>query len=179
MSFIGSNTGGFGQSSGANLGRGDKLRQVPNFTPDQMNLFKSLFSNVGPESFTGRLAQGDEGTFNQIEKPALEQFSGILGNTASRFSGMGSGARKSSGFQNYVGSQSRSFADQLQSNRVDLQKNAIRDLMEMSGQLLHQKPFDSYVERKKPSFWERLLGGVGENVGSLPGMFARTFTGGF
>ncbi len=176
MSFGMNNSMSPAPYQGRKLGGGLKQGQLTNFTPEQMNLFKSLFSQVGPDSFTSRLAQGDEDLFNEMESPALRQFSGVQGQTASRFSGMGSGARRSSGFQNTLNSQNSDFASQLQGRRQDLQRQAIQDLMGMSKDLLHEKPYENYTYQsapKKPSFLSRLFGGIapiaGAGIGGLLG----------
>lgn len=168
-------TGGM-QASGL---KGTGYRQVtlPNFTPEQMQLFKQMFSNVSPESFTSRLAAGDQSQFEQMEAPALEQFSGLLGGLGSRFSGMGTmGARGSSGFQNTATSAARQFAQQLQSGRLGIQQQALRDLMTMSGLLLGQKPFEQALVQKQPSFLQQLLsglaGGASQMGGTLGGLYA-------
>ena len=49
---------------------GYKVRQMQNFTPEQMELFRSLFSHVSPDSYTSRLASGDQELFAEIETPA-------------------------------------------------------------------------------------------------------------
>jgi hypothetical protein len=139
---------------------GVRPTQLQQFTPEQMNLFQSLFSHLGPDSFLSKLAGGDEETFNQIEAPALQQFSGIQGNIASRFSGMGSGARKSSGFQNTQNQAASDFAQQLQSQRTGLQSQAIKDLLGMSNELLGQRPYDTGLQQKPASFWEQVFGGL-------------------
>src|ERR1043166_5744377 len=82
-------------------GSGYKNASIQQFTPEQMKLFEGLFSNVGPDSYLARLAGGDQGIFNQIEAPAMQQFNDFSANIANRYSGMGGvGARRSSGFQN-------------------------------------------------------------------------------
>ena len=91
--------GGTGAATGMNAGKpisSGKMPKAPNgfqrfqqFTPEQMQLFQQLFGNVGPDSFTSRLAGGDQSAFEDIERPALQQFAGLQGQTASRFSGMG------------------------------------------------------------------------------------------
>jgi hypothetical protein len=184
MSYGSSGTGNYGMSSGNNLGKGDKLRQMPNFTPEQMDLFKSMFSNVGADSFTGKLAAGDESTFNDIEAPAYRSFAEQQGGVASRFSGMGgTGARKSSGFQNTMTAGSSNLAQDLQSKRFGMQNQAIKDLMSMSQSLLNNEPYENYIEKKKPSFWEQMLGnftsGIGEEIQGLPKFFSNKFKGGF
>lgn len=163
-----------GAATGGNPSlEGTGYRQVQQFTPEQMDLFRRLFGQVGPESFSGRLASGDQSQFAQLEAPALKQFSGLQGNIASRFSGLGSGARHSSGFQNTINQAGSDFAQQLQSQRMGLQRQAMQDLMGMSGQLLGQQPY-SLIPKQKP-FWQELLlsgaSGVGQGLGMLPGAF--------
>lgn len=143
---------------------GFKVKQVQQFTPEQMDLFKSLFSQVSPDSNLSRLATGDESRFAEMEAPAMRQFSALQGNLASRFSGMGMGARRSSGFQNTMNQASSDFAQDLQSRRQELQRQALMDLMGISNSLLGQRPYEQFMVPKKPSFLESLLGGLG-NIG--------------
>lgn len=155
--------GATGQGAGNKIPKGYQSGRLQNFTPEQMQLFQSLFSNLGPESFLSQLAGGNPETFADIERPALQQFSGQLGNLASRFSGMGLGARKSSGFQNQATSAASQFSQQLQSQRQGLQRQALQDLFGMSNQLLSQRPYDQFVY-KKPDFLSQLFGYTGQAV---------------
>lgn len=166
------------QRTGQQTG-GYDVGQMQNFTPEQMQLFQQMFSQVGPESYLSRLAGGDEGLFNEMEAPALKQFSGLQGNIASRFSGMGSGGRRSSGFQNTMSQAGSDFAQQLQSRRQGLQQQAIKDLHGMSTDLLNQRPYENFLMQpdQKKSFWEQILGAglpiagmfAGGAMGGLPG----------
>ena len=156
--------------SGYNQGR------LQNFTPEQMNLFQQLFSQVSPDSFLSKLAGGDQTIFNQIEAPALQQFAGLQGNIASRFSQGGGGpgalgARKSSGFQNTMNQEASNFAQQLQAQRQQLQRQAVMDLMGISNQLLGQKPYEQFLVQKqqKPSFLQSLIGGAAPLAGAAIG----------
>lgn len=148
---------------------GYKIGQLQQFTPEQMDLFKSLFGHVGQGSYLSRLASGDEGLFEEMERPALRQFSGLQGNLASRFSGMGMGARRSSGFQNTMNQAASDFAQDLQSRRQDLQRQAIGDLLGMGQQLLGQRPYEQFLLPKEKSWWEKLLGGLGGLGGEFLG----------
>lgn len=154
--------------SGTKRPRGYKLGQLQNFTPEQMQLFSQLFSNLGPDSFLSKLAGGDEETFGQIEAPALRQFQGTLGGIASKFSGMGSGARRSSGFQNATTAAASNFAQELQSNRQNLQQQALKDLFGLSNSLLSQKPYEQFFAKKQnqPGFLDQILGG-GKDIASF------------
>lgn len=160
---------------GNKIPKGYEQGRMQKFTPEQMQLFQSLFSRLGPDSFLSKLAGGDEGIFNQIEAPALRQFAGLQGNTASRFSGMGMGARNSSGFQNELSQKTSDFAQELQSKRMGLQSQALKDLMGMSEQLLGQRPYDDFLVEKKQKvpFWQQILGGIlpiaGSGIGGLFG----------
>lgn len=162
---------GYQKQKGDIIPKGYKTGQLQQFTPEQMQLFQSLFSQVGPESFLSKLAGGDQSLFGEIEAPALKQFSGLQGQLASRFSGMGSGARRSSGFQNTMNQATSDFALDLQSKRQDLQRQALKDLMGISTDLLGQHPFEKFLveKQKKPSFWQQLLGGTAPAAGAAIG----------
>jgi len=139
---------------------GQRIESSQQYTPEQMQLFKSLFSHVGPDSYLSRLAGGDEQLFSQMEAPAMRQFSGLQGNLASRFSGMGLGGRRSSGFQNTATQASSDFAQDLQSRRQGLQRQALQDLMGMSNTLLGQRPYEQYGYEEEQPFWKQILGGA-------------------
>ncbi len=147
----GGNRSSLGTAAG---GMGSKMPKAPKgysysqqFTPEQMQLFQQMFGNVGEGSYLSRLAGGDQSMFDEMEAPAMRQFNEMQGNMASRFSGMGMGARRSSGFQNQANQASSNFAQDLQSKRQGLQRQAIMDLMGLSGDLLGQKP---YALQEKP-----------------------------
>jgi hypothetical protein len=152
---------------GNKIPSGYKMGQLQQFTPEQMQLFSQMFSHVSPDSFTGQIAGGNQEAFNQMEAPALKQFAGLQGGLASRFSGMGQGARNSSGFQNSMNQASSDFAQQLQSNRLGLQRQALGDLMNMSNQLLGQRPFEQFLVKKdqQTPWWKQALGLVSPAAG--------------
>lgn len=163
--------GSTGAGAGNKVPSGYKVGQLQQFTPEQMQLFQSLFGHVGPGSYLSRLASGDESLFEEMERPALKQFTGLQGGLASRFSGMGMGARGSSGFQNTMTQASSDFAQDLQSRRQDLQRQAIGDLMGMSNTLLGQRPYEQFLYEKKKPFWQQIFsgehgifGGGGQNL---------------
>ena len=161
---LSSGSGGSGSSGGKMSKAPAGFERVQQFTPEQMNLFKQMFGNVGPDSFTAKLAGGDQSTFDQLEAPALRQFAGLQGQTASRFSGMGSGARKSSGFQNTMTAGSSQFAQDLASQRMGLQQQALKDLFGMSESLLGQRPYG--MVEKPMSFGQSLAGGLAGGLGA-------------
>jgi len=171
--------GGLNNSTGfyqEKIPKGYSAGKIQQFSPEQIQLFKQLFGHLGPESYLSKLAGGDQSFFDEMEAPAFRQFNEQLGNIGSRFSGMGMGARKSSGFQNYTNQAASSFAQDLASQRQALQRQAIMDLMGLSESLLQQRPFERTLTEKPKPFWQTagasLAGGLGQGLGSF-------LTGGF
>ena len=159
-----------GVTGGDKIPKGYAASQLQQFSPEQMQLFQNLFSQVGPQSFTSRLAGGDQSQFEQLEAPALRQLQAFQGSTASRFSGQGTGARRSSGFQNEMNQTSSDFASELSSRRMGLQRQAIQDLLSMSGDLLGQRPQDRFLTKLNQG--SSLGGPIGAGVGAVGGFFA-------
>lgn len=155
-------------------GTGYRQVSTPTLSPEQMQLFSQIFSGASPGiggglDFLSQLASGDQGMFQQLEAPALRQFGQLQGNIANRFSQMGSGARHSSGFQNVLSSAAGDLSENLQSNRLGLQNQAIRDLLGM-GQTLLSTPLseEQFIPKKKP-FWQELLLGAAPGIGESAG----------
>lgn len=170
-------TGGPQVSYGKSRG-GQRPFSMQQFTPEQMDLFKNMFAHLGPDSFLGRLASGDESMWKDIEAPAWKQFQGAQGQIASRFSGAAGdprqlSARGGSGFQNTMNQAGSDFAQALQSQRMGLQNQAIKDLLGMSNELLGQRPNQQGFMQKSPSAWQQilgsLLGATGQFAGGLGG----------
>lgn len=156
---------------------GYDVGSINQYDRNQTKLYEGMFGNVGKDSYLSKLAGGDEATYREMEAPAMKQFNQLQGGLASRFSNMGMGARRSSGFQNTSTQASSDFASQLKSQRNDLRMKAIKDLQEMSSQLLDKRPREKFLvggeeETKKP------LGGWGGTIGAIGGGIAGTYMGG-
>jgi hypothetical protein len=154
-------------TGGDKIPKGYERGQLQQFTPEQMQLFQQMFGQLGPDSFLGRLAGGDQSMFEEMEAPAMRQFGQLQGGLASRFSGMGMGGQKSSGFQNTMNQAASDFAQQLQSQRLGLRNQAIQDLMGMSNQLLGQRPYEQFLTPKSKPFWQQLLMGLTGAAGEV------------
>ena len=176
----GANVGGTG--SGNIIPKGTKYGQLQQFSPQQMELFQSLFSHLQPGSYLSRLAGGSEEALGPMQERAQREFQGTMGGLASRFSQLAPGASssmRSSGFQNTASQAASDFATKLAQQRHDFQRQAIQDLLGLSGELLQQRPYEQFLIKKdrKPSFMESLLGagsgalgaGLGGAFGGLPG----------
>ncbi len=172
-SMIGSR-GPTGGVKGDRVPKGYNVGQLQQFTPSQLKLFKQMFSHVSPDSFLSKLSGGDQESFDEREAPALRQFNELQGNIASRFSGMGTGGRHSSGFQNTMNQASSNFAQDLQSKRQDYQRQALMDLMGISKELLGERPYDRALFQKpqKQQSSGGWGGAIGAGLGGIGGFLA-------
>ena len=154
---------------GNKIPSGYKYGQISQYTPQQQQTFAQQFGQVAPDSFTSRLASGDQSAFNESEAPAMRQFGELQANLASKFSGFGSnGAQRSSGFQNALNQNTSNFAQDLAANRLNLRNQAIRDLMSMSNQLLSQRPYLQFgTEKRKKG--GGILGNIATGLGGVAG----------
>jgi len=161
-----------GREAGNIIPKGFNLGQLQQFTPEQMQLFQRMFSQVNPDSYLSRLAGGDEAIFRQTEAPAWSLLNQAQGQLGSRFAGTNPGqlsSRNSSAF-NQAGNQlSQDFAMNLASNRQALQRQALLDMMGISQSLLGQKPYEQFLTEKPKSFLQQLgisaSGGLGHGIG--------------
>jgi hypothetical protein len=165
-----------GKASGLK-GTGYNQVSMPTLSPEQMNLFKQIFGAAGPgiNQSVGQLSQmaggGDENYWKQQEAPAMRQFEELQGNIASRFSGAGMGARKSSGFNNAQSGAAVDLSERLQSQRMGLQQNAISQLMGLYGSLMGTQTQENALIPKQKKWWEELAPALAGGIGQLGGTF--------
>lgn len=150
---------------------GYSLKQIPNFTPDQMQLFQNLLSSVTPGAQQGinylqKLSSGDNTLFEQLEAPAYSYFNKALGQIGSRFSGFG--GRDSSSFENATLGSAEEFSKTLQSQRNQIQMDALEKLLGLSQGLLNQRPYQNLLQEKQPK--------QGFDWGSISGMLPGILT---
>jgi len=164
-----------GMGTGDIIPKGYKKGQLQQFSPEQMQLFQQMFSQVSPDSYLSKLAGGDQSTFDQMEAPAMRQFNELQGGLSSRFSGMGGlGARRSSGFQNTSSAAASNFAQDLASKRQELQRQAMQDLMGLSSNLLGQRPQENFLVEKQKPWWQEAATGFASGLGQGIGKGATT-----
>lgn len=150
-------------------GTGYNQISMPTLSPEQQNLFSMMMGKARPGISGGldRLSQmaggGTEQMWRGIEAPAMRQFAGLQGNIASRFSQ--AGGRRSSGFQNRMGQAGADLSERLQSNRMQLQNQAIQELLGMGKNLLSTNLSESFLAPKPKSFWQELGGSFAGGAG--------------
>ena len=153
---------------------GYKLRQTPQFTPQQMQLFQQLLGGVeggggleGGLGYLSQLAGGEEGAFQQAEAPAYSAFQKGLGQIGSRFSQLG--ARDSSAFQQAVSGSAAGLGEQLGAQRQGLQQSAIDRLLGLSQSLLGQRPYETQLQEEGGINWQEILGMLAGSAGGAVG----------
>lgn len=152
---------------------GYKQVSIPQFTPQQMQLFQQLLGKAGAGAnqgldFLNKIAGGDQGAFEQMEAPAYSAFNKTLGALGSRFAQYGAG--DSSAFQNAVSGAGADLAQNLQSQRAQMQTSAIDKLLSQSQSLLGQKPYEtSLLQKDKGIDWGQILQ---QALGAVPGILA-------
>lgn len=167
---------GAGMLAGSMMDKGQqnpKMKSFDNLSPEQKQRFQELIQQSGMSAgmqYLQGLASGDESTFAESEAPAMRQLGQMQGDLASRFSGMGMGGRRSSGFQNAVGSQAQQMAENLAAKRQGLRLNAIKDLMGLNTSLLGVQSKGNYWQN--PSQKRSLVPGIAQLGGAAIGGLA-------
>lgn len=160
--------------AGNKIPKGYKTGRLQQYTPEQMGLFQQMFAHTAPGSQLSKMASGDQESFAPQEALAQRDFQNFQGQLGSRFSELAPGAmsaRRGSGFQNAATQGSQDFALQLSAQRQQLQRQALADLMGISGSLLEQRPYEQFLVKKqqKPSFGSRLFGAAAPIAGAALG----------
>jgi hypothetical protein len=167
-----------GGRRGERVPKGYSVGSLQNYDARQNKLYEGMYDAVNPESYTARLAGGDQSMFEQMEAPAHRQFNQLQGDISSRFSGAGMGSRGGSGFQNQITQGASDFSQDLQARRQELQRQAIMDLQGMKHSLLAERPYDRFLvedqqEQQTGGGWGGAAGGAvsGAAAGSsiMPG----------
>ena len=158
-------------------GTGYNQISLPTKNSDQMEIFRRLMggSSEGVDSSLSQISKlaggGSPELWQQLEAPAMRQFGELQGNIASRFSGMGTGARRSSGFQNATTSAASELAERLQGQRLGLQQNAQSQLLDLYQNLLGHNMQENMLIPKKKSGWQTFFEGLGQIGGNAAGTF--------
>lgn len=152
--------------------------QVPTKDPRQMELYQQVASALGPhlrgsvEGMGQMAAGGTPEQWAQLEAPAMRQYQQAIGGIGARYSGLGMGTQKSSAFQNELTGSAADLAERLQGNRMSLQQNAQRQLLELYKHLMSTDTFENlFMEKERRNPWGGLFSGAtsGATAGSAFG----------
>lgn len=151
----------------ANLPSGYKMFEIPNMGAEGKQIYDMLKSQFMQQA--SGLASGRPEAFAQMEAPIRREFQeSILPQIGAQF-GL-SGTQKSSGFQNALSSAGRSLAENLQSQRYNMQRQSLQDLFGLGQTLLGNQPTEMFMQQqaRDPGMGE-LFTTLG---GALPGILA-------
>ena len=138
-----------------------------------MNMLMQLFSGQGgqmggPMGQLQQLLSGSPEATKQFEAPLMRQFNEqTVPGLAERFSGMGAGAQRSSGFQQALGQAGAGLSEQLGSLRGGMQMQGLQGLMQMMQSMMGTQT-QGLVPKQKP-WWQGLLNATGEGLGKAAG----------
>lgn len=174
------------------FGSRGRTQQLPTQSPQQQQFFNQFLSNIGGggEGFNQSmqylmdLLSGSPEAFSAFEAPYLSQFKEqTLPAISERLTGMGGGARGSSGASQTFAQAGTGLQEKLAALRASLQGQAANQLMSSyfqgAGLGLGTHPFGYQYEPGDPGFLRGLTpgigGGIGEGIGDL---LRRLFGGG-
>lgn len=161
--------------------------------PQQQQMFSQLSRSLGQrggaiseqptfqagETYLQQILGGETGAF---EAPYMRQFNEqIIPGLAERFSGLGSGAQRSSAFQQALGAAGADLTERLASLRGQLQMQALPQALGYAqapaGQFQDLLGLNTQgIMPKRLNAWQQALVGLGSGLGSALGMGV---TGGF
>ena len=153
------------------FGREPKMRQLPAISPEQQELLSDLIGQIrGPltEGISGlqQILAGEPEAFEAFEKPAMRQFEEqIVPGIAERFTGMGTGAQRSSAFAQALGKAGESLSERLAAQRGAMQQQAMGQLSQLLGLGLRQPTFGYQMQPGTPGFLGALAPALGTGVG--------------
>lgn len=136
------------------------------------DLLSSQFQQGAPDLYSQLRSMASGAPNLALEAPIKRQYQEeIIPQLAAQY-GM-SGTHKSSGFQNQIARQGRNLAEDLASQRSQMQQQAIQNLLGLGSQLLGTptEQFGLVEEAQGPSITEL----ISQAGGALPGLLAELF----
>lgn len=109
--------------------------------------------------FINRLLSGDQSIFQELEAPALRQFSEqIVPQLAERYTAFGEGGQGSSAYQQQLAAAGSRLAQDLAGQRAGYRMSALDRLMQQAGQTMQATPYD--LVPRTPGLLESGLGAL-------------------
>lgn len=165
ISAVGAGLGALGKSNKS------QTSQVQRFSPQQTGVMNQALSGFGQQlpgafSYLQGILGNEPGAFQNFEAPFKRQFNEqIIPSIAERFSGLGSGAQRSSAFQQALGQAGASLTENLASLRSGLQSNALSQLLGI-GQLGLTPQFESIYQPGSMGGLQRFGASLGGGIGT-------------
>jgi hypothetical protein len=165
---LGALAGGAAGLFGFGKGKKEKIKQLPNYTPDQMQLINQFLEQA--KSGTGNafdylnsILSDEEGNLEDFQRPAMEDFQRkVIPSILERFTGMGAG--RSSALNQTLGEAGKSFGNDLAAQRAQLKQNAVSQLQQFSEMGLRPQN-TPYIQGGTQGAWNPAA--AGSALGSL------------
>lgn len=163
---------GMGNMQTQRMPGGSNVMQMPNFTPQQIDMFNQL-AQQGMQGM-GNLPSAD---FSKI-RPFYEQnlMQNIVPGIAERFSGLGAGSQRSSAFEQSLGSAAGQNQAQLAAmEQMFNQQNRQSEIGRLMSMLQFgaQPQFQYFTEPPDPGFLRSAMPGLLSGLGSALGGAAK------
>jgi hypothetical protein len=158
------------------FGEGAKTKTKPIYTaPGQTDILNQITGGVKQQlpsglSYLQNILGGSPEFFEAFEAPARRGFEQkTLPTIAERFTGaLGEGSQKSSAFGQQLGQAGRELEENLMSQRLGMQGNALNQLLQLLGPAL--SPRQEVIEYgRQPGFLENLAIGAAPGLGMAAG----------
>lgn len=162
------------------LGEGQKTQTKPIYNPQQESLLNQILGSLLSPLGSGvqnlqNILGGDQASLDAFQRPARRDFEQqTLPTIAERFTGQfGEGSQRSSAFGQSLGTAGRELEENLSSQRIGMQGNALSQLMQLLGPATSPRQYE-YTTPGSPGALQELLssiaGGAGGAIGAgIPG----------
>lgn len=151
------------------FGKGSKTKNKPIYNPQQENLLNQILGSIQSPLGSGvqnlqNILGGDATTFEAFQRPSRRDFEQkTLPTIAERFTGeFGEGSQRSSAFGQALGTAGRELEENLFSQRIGMQGDALSQLLQLLGPALAPRRYQ-YTRPREPGFIENV--GVGAAQG--------------
>lgn len=160
------------------LGKGSKTKKKPIYDQDQQDILNQLLGGISGPLTSGlqnlqNILGGDQGFFDRFQAPARRDFQQeTLPSIAERFTGnMGEGSQQSSAFGQAMASAGKELEEDLFSQRIGMQSNALNQLLQMLSPALSPRRH-RYTTNRQPGFLENVI--MAYLSGSGPGSWGKS-----
>lgn len=157
------------------FGKSAKTKTKPIFDPEQENLLNQILGGIQPGIGSGiqnlqNILGGEQEQFEAFQRPARRYFEQqTLPTIAERFTGtFGEGSQRSSAFGQALGTAGRELEENLASQRIGMQGDALSQLMKLLGPALQPRRYQ-YTVPGSTGALQQLLNAIAEGAGGAIG----------
>lgn len=154
------------------FGEGEKTKTKPIYNPQQEQLLDIALGGLKNQLPMGlqnlrNILGGNEETFDAFFAPARRNFEQkTIPGIAERFTSLfGEGSKSSSAFGQALGEAGKNLEQDIFSQRIGLQQDALSQLFNLFGPALSPRQYE-YTLPRKAGFLENILGALAQGAGA-------------